>query len=33
MNNIPNSLINFSLSLFRLAISSSDPWPFSTLVL
>ncbi|KAH7668513.1 hypothetical protein IHE45_11G015500 [Dioscorea alata] len=29
MSNIPTFLCNSSLTLFHLAISSSDPWPFS----
>nr|XP_016491175.1 PREDICTED: uncharacterized protein LOC107810858 [Nicotiana tabacum] len=29
MSNVPSSLTDSSLSLFNLAISSSDPWPFS----
>ncbi|WOG90899.1 hypothetical protein DCAR_0310146 [Daucus carota subsp. sativus] len=29
MTNIPTSLTNASFTLFKLAISSSNPWPFS----
>ncbi|KAF2914362.1 hypothetical protein BRADI_3g30655v3 [Brachypodium distachyon] len=29
MSNVPTSLRDSSLTVFRLAISSSDPWPFS----
>ena len=29
MSNIPRSLTDSSLTLFNLAISASDPWPFS----
>ncbi|KAG4117715.1 hypothetical protein ERO13_A12G247200v2 [Gossypium hirsutum] len=28
MSNVPRSLTDSSLTLFKLAISSSDPWPF-----
>ncbi|CAA0824712.1 Auxin-responsive protein SAUR32 [Striga hermonthica] len=30
MSNIPKSLTDAALSLFALAISASDPWPFSS---
>jgi hypothetical protein len=30
MSNVPTSLLYSSLTVFRLAISSSDPWPFSS---
>ena len=30
MANVPASLRDSSLTVFRLAISSSDPWPFSS---
>ncbi|ESW08488.1 hypothetical protein AAZX31_04G212000 [Glycine max] len=33
MSNIPRSLTDSSLTLFNLAISSSDPWPFSLVFL
>ncbi|KAG8390447.1 hypothetical protein BUALT_Bualt01G0084300 [Buddleja alternifolia] len=33
MNNIPKSLTDAALTLFTLAISASDPWPFSLLCL
>ncbi|KAG8654902.1 hypothetical protein MANES_05G191250v8 [Manihot esculenta] len=33
MTNTPTSLADSSLALFSLAISSSDPWPFSLLLL
>ncbi|PIN22931.1 hypothetical protein CDL12_04368 [Handroanthus impetiginosus] len=29
MSNIPRSLTDSALALFKLAISASDPWPFS----
>ncbi|KAE8694680.1 Auxin-responsive protein SAUR32 [Hibiscus syriacus] len=29
MSNVPSSLTDSSFTLFKLAISSSDPWPFS----
>ncbi|WOH06625.1 hypothetical protein DCAR_0626053 [Daucus carota subsp. sativus] len=29
MSNIPTCLTNSSFTIFKLAISSSDPWPFS----
>ncbi|KAK1421452.1 hypothetical protein QVD17_23796 [Tagetes erecta] len=31
MSNIPTSLTNSCLTIFLLAISASDPWPFSIL--
>lgn len=30
MSNVPTSLRDSPLTVFRLAISSSDPWPFSS---
>jgi hypothetical protein len=30
MSNVPTSLGDSSLTVFRLAISSSNPWPFSS---
>ncbi|PIN04010.1 hypothetical protein CDL12_23456 [Handroanthus impetiginosus] len=29
MSNIPKSLTDTALTFFKLAISASDPWPFS----
>ncbi|KAL4187542.1 hypothetical protein AMTRI_Chr09g19530 [Amborella trichopoda] len=29
MSNIPSSLCEVCLKLFKLAISGADPWPFS----
>ncbi|KAI5561714.1 hypothetical protein POPTR_015G006850v4 [Populus trichocarpa] len=33
MSNIPRSLTGSSFTLFKLAISASDPWPFSLVFL
>ncbi|ONI25728.1 hypothetical protein PRUPE_2G317000 [Prunus persica] len=33
MSNIPRSLTDSALTLFNLAISASDPWPFSFIFL
>ncbi|CAA6656369.1 unnamed protein product [Spirodela intermedia] len=30
MSNVPRCLCDSSLALFNLAISGSDPWPFSS---